>query len=90
MELLDLRKKLDSIDKEWILVLKKRMDLIPEVAEYKLKNNIKRYQPQREREIIRSRRKTAQEIGLNPNLVEDIIKRVIIESHLIEKEIMGK
>lgn len=90
MRLLKIRKKLDKFDAKIIKILAKRMNLIPDVAEYKIKNNAARYQPEREKEIIDKKRKMAEELGLNPDLVEDIIKRVIQDAHRIEEKIIGK
>ena len=90
MELTEIRKELDKLDAELVSILAKRMKFIPEVAEYKKKNNIQRFQPAREKEILESKRKLAKEAGLNPDLVEKIFKEIINDAHRIEKEIMGK
>ncbi|MFW5853248.1 MAG: chorismate mutase [Patescibacteria group bacterium] len=86
----DLRKQLDLLDTELIEVLARRMALIPMVAEYKKKNNVARYQPEREKEVIKDRRQLAEKLTLNPDLVEDMIKRIIEDAHRIESEIMGE
>ncbi|MBP7708232.1 chorismate mutase [Candidatus Pacearchaeota archaeon] len=90
MELKQLRDKLDKIDEEIVLLLAKRLTLIPAVAEYKKKNNVARHQPDREKQIIDSRRKIAEQNKINPDLVEKIFKDIILESHEIEKKVMGK
>ncbi len=90
MELSEIRKEIDKIDTEIISAISKRVALIPQVADYKIKNNLPRYNPQREREIIESKRKLAQELNVNPDLVEKVLKDLIEESHRIEKEIMGR
>lgn len=90
MELQEIRKNLDQIDKELISVLAKRMSLIPKVAEFKRQNNIPRYQPEREKVVLKSKRKIAEEMSLNPDMVEDIYKRIIEDAHRIEKDIMGE
>ena len=85
-----IRKKLDKADNELIKVLAKRMALIPSVAEYKIKNNVKRYQPEREKQILDKNRKIAKKSGLNPDLVEGIFRKIIKDAHRIEKKMMGK
>lgn len=90
MELSEIRKQIDKIDKKLVEVIKERLDLIPCVAEFKLQNNINRLQKGREKEIIEKNRKTAEQVGINPDLIEDILKRMIKESHRIEKTIMKK
>ncbi|MEK6757703.1 MAG: chorismate mutase [Nanoarchaeota archaeon] len=90
MELDEIREYLNNYDAELIRILAKRQKLIPKVAKYKKENNLQRYQPEREKEIIESKRKLAINLGLDPDLVEDIIKKIIENSHKIEKEIIGK
>lgn len=90
MELSEIRKELDKLDAKLVSTLAKRMKFIPHVAEYKKKNNVSRFQPAREKEIIESKRKLAIDSGLNPDLVEKIFKEIISDAHRIEKEIMGE
>lgn len=89
-DLTEIRKELDKLDSSIIELLSKRMALIPSVAEYKKQNNLPRYQPEREKEIINSRRKLAKELNINPDLAENIAKAIIADAHRIEKEIIGQ
>jgi chorismate mutase/prephenate dehydrogenase len=89
MDLSEIRKQLDELDSEWLKIIAKRLALIPKVAKYKIENNIPRYQPERENEMIIAKRKLAEELGVNPDLAEDILKRIIVEAHEIEKKIIG-
>jgi len=86
----ELRKEIDSLDMELLSILSKRMGLIPKVAEYKKKNNVQRIQISREEEIITSKRKIAEELSINPDLAEKIMKLIIADAHRIEKEIIGE
>lgn len=90
MNLKEIREKLDKLDLKLLQTLAKRMALIPSVARYKKDNNIPRYQPEREKEIIENKRRLAMELRVNPDLVEDLFKRIIKDSHRIEKEILKK
>jgi len=90
MELKEIREQLDKIDDAMLLLIKERVSLIPKVANYKLEHNLQRYQPDREEELLSKKRLKAKELELNPDFVEDIYKRLIEESHRIEKEIMKK
>jgi len=90
MELQTIRKNLDRLDKEMLAILAERMNLIPKVAEYKRQNNLPRYQPDREQVVLESKRKLAIEMLLNPDMVEDIYKRIIQDAHRIEEDIMGE
>ena len=90
MDLLKIRKKLDVLDTKLIKILAERMSYIPQVAEYKRENKIKRFQKDREKEIFENLRNKAVELDLNPELLEDLFKRIIKESHRIERGIMKK
>lgn len=90
MDLLEIRKKLDVLDTKLIKILAERMSYIPQVAEYKKENKIKRFQKDREKEIFENLRNKAVELDLNPELLEDLFKRIIKESHRIERGIMKK
>ena len=39
-ELENLREKIDTIDKEMIALFEKRMDIVADIAAYKIKNNL--------------------------------------------------
>ncbi|MBD3300745.1 MAG: hypothetical protein GF347_05335 [Candidatus Moranbacteria bacterium] len=90
MDLKEIRKNLDKLDAQLVAIIAERMRFIPEVAKYKQENNIKRYQPQREKQIIKEKRELAKKYDLNPDLIEDIIQRIIKDAHRIEKKIMKK
>ncbi len=90
MNLKEIRKQLDKLDNELIKILAKRTSLIPEVAKYKKENNIPRYQPEREKEIINKKIKLAKKYKINSELIEKIFKLIIKDSHRIQKEILKK
>jgi chorismate mutase len=85
-----LRQAIDSCDREMLEVIGRRMALIPKVAEYKKANNIARYQPRREAEVIESRRLIADGFDINPDLAEEIMKLIIKDAHRIEEGIIGE
>ena len=90
MEIEEIRSKLDKIDKELVRLIAERVALIPAIGEYKKKNNLPMHNPEREKQIFESKRKIAEELCVNPDLVEDIFKRLIRESYRIEEEILAK
>jgi chorismate mutase-like protein len=90
MNLKEIREHLDRIDNTLLFLLAERMSFIPKVAEYKKRNNIQRYQPEREKQIISSKKKLASENKLNPDFIEKIFKELISEAHKIERNIIGK
>ncbi|MFT4297624.1 MAG: chorismate mutase [Candidatus Woesearchaeota archaeon] len=86
----ELREEIDRVDKEIINAIAKRIALIPLVAEAKKKNNIPRYVPEREESLLKAKKEIAKSKKINPELIECIFKRLIEESHNIERKIMGK
>ncbi len=90
MKLLKMRKEIDKLDAKLIKILAQRMSYIPEVAEYKKKHELKRRQKEREKEIFENLESKAAEMDLNPEMLKDLFKRIIKESHRIEKGIMKK
>ena len=61
MELSELRKEINEIDKELVELFKKRMECSFNVAEYKIANNMEVFQADRENEIIRRVRNSVPE-----------------------------
>ena len=90
MDLQEIRKRIDEIDMKIVELVSERVSLIPKIAEYKSMNDIPRVCAEREQEILGNKRDLAEKLGIDPDLVEDIFKRLIEESHKIEKEIMGE
>jgi chorismate mutase-like protein len=86
----ELRQKIDSLDRELLSVLAERMALIPEVAKYKSLNRVPRFQEAREKFVIQNRRAIAEELSINPDLAENILKLIIEDAHRIEKGIIGE
>lgn len=90
MKLLKIRKEIDKLDMKFIEILAKRMSYVSEVAEYKKNHNLKRRQKDREKEIFENLKNKASELSLSPELLRDLFKRIIKESHRIEKGIMKR
>jgi len=90
MELPEIREHLDRLDNALLTILAERMSFIPKVAEYKKKNNVVRYQPEREKQIFEAKEEIAKKLKLNPELVKKIFETIIEDAHRIEKEIIGE
>ena len=90
MELKEIREHLDRLDNAIVLLLAERLSLIPHVARYKIKHNIPRYQAEREKEILIKKAELGEKYSLRKEYIEDMFKRIIEESHHIEKMIIGK
>ena len=65
-----------------------RMALVERLAEYKRDNNVTLFQPDRWKEILETRTKMGQKLGLYPELVEEIYKIIHMESIRKQTEII--
>ncbi len=93
MNLEGLRGELDKVNKEIVILLSKRMELVKNVAEFKMVNAVQVYDAERENEIFAKVRETALENGLEPDFAEGLFRKIIkymrqkesetIESHNI-------
>lgn len=52
MKLDEIRREIDNIDHEMVNLFKMRMNLVGEVANYKMANNLPIFNPEREKEIL--------------------------------------
>ena len=88
-ELVNFRKRIDEIDEKIVGYIKERLEICKAVAKYKSENNIPMMQPERVKEVLVKRRKLADELSLNPNLVENIYRLIVEEACLLEDEIIN-
>lgn len=72
----DLRKKLDQIDSELIVLLKERFDTVKQVGEYKKIHNMQSLQPVRWEKVLQSRTQLWEKHGISKELIEDIWNRI--------------
>ena len=68
--------KKDELDKEIVEVLGKRRSLVLQIAEYKKINKLDVKDSEREKDVISKKIELAKELGLDPDLIEDIFKRI--------------
>lgn len=87
IEVLDiLRSKIDKIDQNILELLAERFSLVTKVGEIKSRTGLFIYAPEREEIIIACRRKEAIKLGISPDLVEDILRRIMRESYYNESK----
>lgn len=83
--LTDLRAGIDEVDEQIMDLLARRLELVAEVGEIKGRHGLPIYAPERERTMIAAKRALAEERGLPPDLVEDVLRRCMRESYTHEK-----
>lgn len=84
-ELTALRDQIDEVDKALLDLLARRMALVAEVGEVKA-NTACRFTSRSVRHPCHSRRKEAQALGVSPDLIEDVLRRVMRESYSSEND----
>ncbi|HIH38645.1 chorismate mutase [Candidatus Woesearchaeota archaeon] len=84
--LLGFRREIDLIDHGIVDLLAQRKDIVRQVAEYKAGNGIQRCHPERERQVIVGIREYASSVGVDPDVAQAIIERIIEYAHRVEQE----
>lgn len=74
-----LRAMIDSLDRDLLQIMARRMSLVAEVAAYKRAHGIRIRDPRRERDVLDDRRDRARELGLPVGEIESIF-RVLLRS----------
>jgi chorismate mutase/prephenate dehydrogenase len=81
-----LREQIDSVDKALIEVFAKRLELVKEVGKVKSEIGTPVYVPEREKALLQKRRDEAAQKGINPDLIEDVLRRLMRESYGAEND----
>jgi len=85
-----LRREIDTVDRQIIHLLKKRADLIDRAVDLKLKARLPARIDSRVEEVVANVCAQAQELGLAPDLVEEIWRKLIDWSICHEEKTLGK
>ncbi len=89
-ELFDFRNKIDVLDEKIVTFISERLEICKAVAKYKSENDIPMMQPDRVKEVLLKRRRLADSLSINQNLIENIYKLIIEEACILEDEIIEK
>ncbi|MBE2893752.1 bifunctional chorismate mutase/prephenate dehydrogenase [Spirabiliibacterium falconis] len=76
-----LRDKIDRVDKALLELLAQRLALVAQVGEVKHQYGLPVYAPEREAQMLAARRQEAEQCGVSPDLIEDILRRIMRESY---------
>ena len=88
-ELENLREKIDAIDKEMIALFEKRMDVVADIAEYKIKNNLPILNQNRE-DIVISKVKAIVKNKDYTDSAIDFIKNIMEISKKFQQNLISK
>ncbi|WP_265494828.1 bifunctional chorismate mutase/prephenate dehydrogenase [Providencia heimbachae] len=86
VELSHLRDQIDEVDKSLLELLAKRLQLVADVGEVKSKHGLPIYVPERESSMLAARRFDAERLGVPPDLIEDVLRRIMRESYAREND----
>ena len=76
-----LREQIDAIDSQLVQLLAARAKVTAQVGRVKQQHALPLYVPERELALIQARRLQAVEAGVSPELIEDVLRRVMRESY---------
>jgi len=85
-QLSHLRDQIDAVDQQMLALLEQRLNLVAQVGEVKSEYGVPIYAPERESAMLASRRQEAEKKGISPDLIEDILRRIMRESYTSEKD----
>lgn len=80
-ELAPLRQQIDDIDSQLVELLARRAQVTAQVGQVKQQYALPLYVPEREAALLKARRAQAENAGVSPELVEDVLRRVMRESY---------
>jgi chorismate mutase/prephenate dehydrogenase len=83
-----LRDEIDDIDSQLVNLLKKRRAVTTKVGELKSEVGMPIYAPEREEALLSKRREQALIAGLNPDVIEDVLRRLMSDSY-ISQDVSG-
>jgi len=81
-ELEALRQNIDAIDHEMVALLKARQEQVDRVLTLKRTHGLPVYHPAREENLISEKRRTARAVGLDPDFLEDLFRRILRQSRV--------
>lgn len=84
MDLEEIRRGIDGVDRRLIALLAERKALVEQVSTVKKEQGQPVYVPEREAALLAGRRLEAQEAGISGDLVEDLLRRIMRESYRAE------
>ncbi|WP_026374470.1 bifunctional chorismate mutase/prephenate dehydrogenase [Aestuariibacter salexigens] len=76
-----LRAQIDDIDEQFVKLLAKRSELTRRVGEIKSQTGMPIYVPEREAQLLADRMQEAEQAGVSPALIEDLLRRIMRESY---------
>lgn len=81
-----MREEIDALDKTLLELLKKRNDVAKKVLAYKLEHQLPVFMAEREEQKTERLRRDAHEMGVDPEMVEDLLRIIMASSRATQSE----
>lgn len=81
MSIDDLRQQIDTLDRQLVDLLVERSRVTAAIGAFKRERGLALYVPERESELLNARREQAQAADADPDMVEDVLRRVMRGSY---------
>lgn len=78
----ELRNDIDDLDSQLVALLAKRRAITTQVGQLKSAAGMPIFVPEREKALLTMRRQQASDAGLSPELIEDILRRLMQDSYI--------
>jgi len=78
----ELRNEIDDIDSQLVALLARRRAVTTKVGLLKSEAGMPIFAPEREADLLKLRRQQAIDVGLSPELIEDILRRLMQDSYI--------
>jgi len=75
------RDDIDEVDQQLVELIAKRQQLTAVVGELKAQLDLPLYVPEREKALLAKNRELAEQSNISPDLVEDVIRRIMRDSY---------
>lgn len=76
-----LREQIDAVDSDLVALLQRRAEVTKQIGQLKSEHALPIYVPEREKALIKARRKEAEDAGVSADLIEDILRRMMRDSY---------
>lgn len=73
----DYRSQLDKVDQQLLETLAQRLEINREIRRYKADQQLPVVDASREQELLQNRKQYAEQIGVDPELTEELFKQIL-------------
>jgi chorismate mutase/prephenate dehydrogenase len=80
------RADIDKVDSRLVELVAERLRLTQQVGELKAELQLPLYVPEREIQLIEEKRELAKDAGFSPDLIEDLLRRIMRESYVSQSQ----